>query len=129
MALISCAECGKQISDQATHCIHCGCPITHGGVLSVFFSTNFKFVETKSVLVKFDGKQVTLSKGQNHQFPVPADGKVHYGTIACGGMFSHNEKMFDFSLDPGENRNIVIDYNNLAFLPANRWECRHFIPR
>ena len=27
MALIKCSECGKEISDKATHCIHCGCPI------------------------------------------------------------------------------------------------------
>jgi len=27
MALIKCNECGKEISDKATNCIHCGCPI------------------------------------------------------------------------------------------------------
>lgn len=27
MALIKCPECGKQISDKAPACIHCGCPI------------------------------------------------------------------------------------------------------
>ena len=27
MALISCPECGKQISDQAPACIHCGYPL------------------------------------------------------------------------------------------------------
>lgn len=27
MALIKCSECGKEISDKATNCIHCGCPI------------------------------------------------------------------------------------------------------
>lgn len=27
MALIKCNECGKEISDKATQCIHCGCPI------------------------------------------------------------------------------------------------------
>lgn len=27
MALISCPECGQQISDQATQCIHCGYPL------------------------------------------------------------------------------------------------------
>ena len=27
MALINCPECGKQISDKAERCIHCGCPI------------------------------------------------------------------------------------------------------
>ena len=27
MALITCGECGKEISDKATSCVHCGCPI------------------------------------------------------------------------------------------------------
>lgn len=27
MALIKCNECGKEISDKATKCIYCGCPI------------------------------------------------------------------------------------------------------
>ncbi len=27
MALIKCSECGKEISDKANNCIHCGCPI------------------------------------------------------------------------------------------------------
>lgn len=27
MALIRCSECGKEISDKADACIHCGCPI------------------------------------------------------------------------------------------------------
>lgn len=29
MALIICPECGKEISDKATVCIHCGFPIEH----------------------------------------------------------------------------------------------------
>lgn len=28
MALIKCSECGKEISDKATNCPHCGCPIS-----------------------------------------------------------------------------------------------------
>ena len=27
MALITCPECGKQVSDRVAACIHCGCPI------------------------------------------------------------------------------------------------------
>lgn len=27
MALINCGECGKEISDRAVACIHCGCPL------------------------------------------------------------------------------------------------------
>ena len=27
MALIKCPDCGKEITDKATNCVHCGCPI------------------------------------------------------------------------------------------------------
>ena len=32
MALIKCPECGKEISDRAQACIHCGCPIAADNV-------------------------------------------------------------------------------------------------
>lgn len=36
MALIHCHECGKEISDSAEHCPHCGCKTSHGkGVTQV----------------------------------------------------------------------------------------------
>lgn len=28
MSLIKCRECGKEISDEATACVHCGCPVS-----------------------------------------------------------------------------------------------------
>lgn len=35
MALIKCPECGKEISDKASACIHCGCPQSafHGNLI------------------------------------------------------------------------------------------------
>lgn len=33
MALITCPECGKQVSDQATSCPNCGCPVRQSTVL------------------------------------------------------------------------------------------------
>ena len=34
MALIKCPECGKQVSDRASSCPQCGCPISGSGVAS-----------------------------------------------------------------------------------------------
>lgn len=28
MALINCTECGREVSDKATSCPHCGCPVS-----------------------------------------------------------------------------------------------------
>lgn len=35
IALIKCPDCGKDISDKATSCIHCGCPIQTSKVQDV----------------------------------------------------------------------------------------------
>lgn len=34
MGLIQCKECGKEISDKATSCPHCGCPVDSMGSMS-----------------------------------------------------------------------------------------------
>ena len=35
MALIKCPECGGQVSDKASACIHCGCPLSSNTVNAV----------------------------------------------------------------------------------------------
>lgn len=35
MALIKCEDCGKEISDKADKCIHCGCPVGQKKTVSV----------------------------------------------------------------------------------------------
>lgn len=32
MALITCRECGKEVSSQAKQCPHCGCAVQTGGI-------------------------------------------------------------------------------------------------
>lgn len=49
MALIKCSECGNQISDKASVCIHCGCPITSKSNNSYKYSC------------KVDGKVIDLT--------------------------------------------------------------------
>ena len=36
MALIKCPECGKEISDKASACPNCGCPVDYRGHEEVF---------------------------------------------------------------------------------------------
>ena len=53
MALIQCPECGKEVSDKAKVCIHCGCPIEE--------LTTFGIVRIKCSVLKspsgFNGNQ------------------------------------------------------------------------
>ena len=44
MALIACPECGKQISDKAPACIHCGYPINEIKINSSSLSNSLKKV-------------------------------------------------------------------------------------
>lgn len=52
MSLISCSECGKQVSDKAASCPNCGCPITsilQNSQSSILTSKPFKFEPDKSI--------------------------------------------------------------------------------
>ncbi len=41
MPLITCPECGKEISDKSTACIHCGCPLVNNNTFySISLSSN-----------------------------------------------------------------------------------------
>lgn len=46
MALIKCPECEKEISDQASTCPNCGCPVTKTGM--AMFSEQTSYAPTKS---------------------------------------------------------------------------------
>ena len=55
MALIKCPECGKEVSDKAPACIHCGFPLTDLEVRSQFYK-----VVLTSIQIKQKIKTVTL---------------------------------------------------------------------
>lgn len=124
MSLIKCPECGKEISDRAESCIHCGCPIGpgHNGILRVELKSFLKLIGNMSITVVFDEKTVTLRRGFYYDFVVPADGKEHKGRIICShGLFDGRE--FSILLNSGESKKISITYNDGHF-GANKWEYR-----
>ena len=45
MALIRCSECGKEISDKASACVNCGCPVTTT-LKPTYITVNFNAVLT-----------------------------------------------------------------------------------
>lgn len=59
MSLIKCSECGKEISDKATTCIHCGCPVD----FQKNINTNIKEFEKLSKEEKNMLKDIMKKKG------------------------------------------------------------------
>ena len=48
MALIKCTECGKEISDKATACPHCGCPMTEISNKRTATNRRFRWIRERS---------------------------------------------------------------------------------
>lgn len=46
MALVKCRECGKEISDTAKKCVHCGAPLKDGD-----FSKELKALKRVAIVV------------------------------------------------------------------------------
>ena len=61
MALITCPECGKQISDKAPACIHCGYPMQEQPPVTTATVSN-----SKKVLAP--GENRHSGPGENRQF-------------------------------------------------------------
>ena len=58
MALIICTECGKEISDKAKCCVHCGCPIPEPFVLKTMLRTTIDELAALTDELPLDGKIV-----------------------------------------------------------------------
>ena len=86
MALIECPECGKQISDKAKACIHCGCPIddlSPGGTVKIKLSPVKTFLSGKQRVTILAWGYKTLWEGEVGEvaeiyFDGPTDITVQY---------------------------------------------------
>lgn len=66
MALMKCPECGQEVSDKATTCIHCGCPINVENVVTVRLPADKNIVVTLSYQVT-DSNGNVLAEGVSGQ--------------------------------------------------------------
>ena len=69
MALIKCEDCGKEVSDKAQSCIHCGCPMAKrtGDVLIHFSVTNkSQLIFQKCAIYEHPTDEV-LAEGRQNQ--------------------------------------------------------------
>ena len=55
MALIKCPECGKEISDKATQCIHCGYPLDSNSnkVICIINNIEYDFTDILDKVLSF----------------------------------------------------------------------------
>lgn len=92
MALIKCSECGKEFSDKASACIHCGCPIENENIVKeskmvgVDFSKNFKDLTSKE---KRTFLNICLTKKQNREL---------YTWVAIASVFGVSASFITFFL-------------------------------
>lgn len=98
MALIRCPECGKEISDKASNCINCGCPLSEvvssgdvrikmpnnvvQGVVGLFSSRRAAVVDNSGKIL-WEGKH-----GENARFTIEAPTKI---TIQLGSWANEVE--------------------------------------
>lgn len=101
MALIKCPECGKEISDKASACIHCGYPIANNHQQQTYTAqdptasllANEDIVSEGFILFSFDEKSVNLeckNCAKVYKFnrttnftEFSEEGCVAYNTIRC----------------------------------------------
>ena len=120
MALIKCPECGKEISDRASACIHCGCPLASnepvGGKIIIKAQTNP--VDVTARQMTFDiftsrGKLLcTIEPGGVKTIEIDSDVEI----------FAKPTYGFDFAKDRRKTNSIRISNNkttrvHLAFVP------------
>lgn len=65
MALIKCEECGKEISDKAAVCIHCGCPLNS----STSTENNTEDIyDVASIVDEYGNDRISACKELSHMY-------------------------------------------------------------
>lgn len=109
MALIQCPECGKQISDKASACIHCGYPLDNKEEPKLYsmvfkgFDKNANRFLTKSILEQvFNIPKNTVSKLLQEEGSVLIDGVEAENIDYLKNSFLQYGCFVDFILSPND---------------------------
>jgi hypothetical protein len=85
MALVSCPECGKSVSEKARACPNCGYPIKSGGYSDLSKDGGYVGYEYKSSTTIFGMPLVHIVYGPGYGgISKPAKGFIAIGNIAIG---------------------------------------------
>lgn len=93
MALIKCPECGKEISDKAEKCIHCGCPIKKQTIQgkAIFQTSNDSIALLAKYIIKDENGNVVAKLKANDCFEVPISCNTRFFIRLTGGFVSFKE--------------------------------------
>ena len=104
MAIIKCIDCGKDISDKAKICIHCGCPIEEektNGLVRIKMPQPEAFF-TAAEITDINGNVLWSGKlGQVAEFYLDEKTTV---IINCGSL----TKPFEAEIDPKGNPKFAV---------------------
>lgn len=62
MSLIKCTECGKEISDKAKVCIHCGCPIDSNNHYIIINGIKYDFSNVYNAVIDYKNNIIDENK-------------------------------------------------------------------
>ena len=77
MALINCPECGKEVSDKAPECPHCGCP-------KEYYVSNDATVENKEAEICEDYNCPICKTSNNYSDVTQSTGAIQRICMVCG---------------------------------------------
>ena len=115
MALITCPECGQQVSDKAKNCIHCGVPIAVDNSTKIklyHWAANSMKATTCKVEITSNGKTVwTGNAGSVAVFEIPQKANIHIlaNNVQANGPFVYGRDVnLDFVVEPGKRYEIYL---------------------
>lgn len=93
MALIKCSECGKEISDKAEKCIHCGCPIKKQTIQgkAIFQTSNDSIALLAKYIIKDENGNVVAKLKANTYFEAIVNCDTRFFIRLTGGFASFKE--------------------------------------
>lgn len=86
MALINCPECGKEVSDKAEACIHCGAPLKEKPLEPVMVNVPSLDGFQRKFVIEYNGREVTGKSGTTLEFSVKEATTIR---VSLHGYFGH----------------------------------------
>lgn len=86
MALIKCRECGKEVSDKAESCIHCGAPLKEKPLEPVMVNVPSLSGFQRTFVVEYNGNEVSGKSGTTVEFSIKQPTTIK---VSLHGYFGH----------------------------------------